>query len=51
MTKVDYQALDRLPIKPLGIYGSRNEIVKFLLDIKGIDEEMYVEILSDVDLI
>lgn len=43
MTKVDFQALDQLPIKPLGVYGSKTEIVKFLLDIKIIDEHVYVD--------
>ncbi|CAL1701264.1 unnamed protein product [Somion occarium] len=40
MTKVDFKALDSLSIKPLGIYGSRSEIVKFLQDIKAIDDNL-----------
>lgn len=31
MTKVDFLALDRVSVKPVGIYGSREEIVRFLL--------------------
>ncbi|TCD67573.1 hypothetical protein EIP91_012270 [Steccherinum ochraceum] len=32
MTKIDFSALDCVPVKPLGIYGSRSEIVRFLQD-------------------
>ncbi len=32
MTQVNFAALDQMTIKPLGIYGSRTEIVRFLLD-------------------
>ena len=42
MTKVDFQALDQLTIKPLGVYGSRSEIIRFLLDIRAIDNWVYV---------
>ena len=45
MTKVNFQALDQLPVKPLGVYGSRLEIIKFLLDIKMIDEHVYADAL------
>ena len=45
MTKVNFQALDQLPVKPLGVYGSRLEIIRFLLDIKAIDEHVYANAL------
>lgn len=37
MTKVDFAALDRLALKPVGIYGSKDEIVRFLLSLEVID--------------
>ncbi|KAF8216813.1 hypothetical protein K438DRAFT_1658303 [Mycena galopus ATCC 62051] len=30
LTKVDFKALDKLDIKPVGVYGSKSEIVAFL---------------------
>ncbi|KAK7025055.1 VWFA domain-containing protein [Favolaschia claudopus] len=30
LTKVNFRILDKLPVKPVGIYGSRSEIVAFL---------------------
>jgi hypothetical protein len=42
VTKVDFKALDQFMIKPLGIYGSKDEIVRFLRSINAIDEDMYV---------
>src|ERR1700729_2567681 len=33
LTKVDFRALDNLMVKPLGVYGSRQELVRFLLSI------------------
>lgn len=35
ITKVDFSALDRVQIRPIGIYGSRSAIVDFLMK-KGI---------------
>ncbi|KAI0294252.1 hypothetical protein B0F90DRAFT_1670558 [Multifurca ochricompacta] len=40
ITKVDFKALDRLMIKPLGVYGSKEEIVRFLLSIGAVNEEI-----------
>jgi hypothetical protein len=39
VTKVDFKTLDRLMIKPLGVYGSKDEIVRLLTSIGAIDEE------------
>lgn len=41
-TKVDYDSLDRLTIRPLGIYGSRGKIIEYLCDKGIIDHEMCV---------
>ena len=42
MTHVDFSALDQLNLKPLGIYGSRSEIVRYLHDQGLISGETYV---------
>ncbi len=42
MTKVDFAALDQLSIQPVGIYGSKSEIVRFLKDMEVINDAMYV---------
>lgn len=39
VTKVDFKTLDRLMIKPLGMYGSKDEIVQLLMDIGALDEK------------
>jgi hypothetical protein len=31
ITRVDFKTLDRLAIRPLGVYGSKDEIVRLLL--------------------
>lgn len=38
MTKVNFHALDNLAVKPMGIYGSKTEIVHFLLTAGVIDQ-------------
>ena len=45
MTRVDFQALDDVSIKPLGLYGSRSEITRFLQDKGLIGEKTYVTLL------
>ncbi|TFY77300.1 hypothetical protein EWM64_g6712 [Hericium alpestre] len=37
LTKVDFKALDKLAIKPVGIYGSKEELVRFLTSIDAVD--------------
>ena len=39
VTKVDFKNLDRLMIKPLGVYGSKDEIVRLLMSIGALDEK------------
>jgi hypothetical protein len=36
--KVDFKTLDQLAIKPLGVYGSKEEIVRLLRTIGAVDE-------------
>lgn len=40
ITKVDFKALDDFMIKPLGVYGSKDEIVKLLQSIGAVDDDM-----------
>ena len=42
ITKVNFKILDSLSLKPLGIYGSKEEIVRFLREIQAIDNNTYV---------
>jgi hypothetical protein len=43
LTKVDFKALDRSMIKPLGIYGSKVDIVRFLRSLNAVNENMCVD--------
>jgi hypothetical protein len=43
LTKVNFKALDRFMIKPLGIYGSKVEIVRFLRSLNAVNEDMCVD--------
>jgi len=38
ITRVDFKTLDRLLIRPLGVYGSKDEIVHLLRSIGAVDE-------------
>lgn len=42
ITKVDFKTLDRFMIKPFGVYGSKDEIVRLLQGIGAIDDKVYV---------
>ena len=42
MTRVNFKALDDYTIKPVGVYGSKEELVRFLLQLGVIEETMYV---------
>ena len=39
VAKVDFKTLDRLMIKPLGVYGSKDGIVRLLVSIGALDEK------------
>ncbi|KAH8977860.1 hypothetical protein EDB86DRAFT_3157188 [Lactarius hatsudake] len=38
VTEVDFKLLDNVVLKPFGIYGSKEEIVRFLREIKAVDD-------------
>jgi hypothetical protein len=41
LIKVDFKALDSYSIKPLGVYGSKKEVMAFLISIGAIDADTY----------
>ncbi|KAF8548831.1 hypothetical protein OG21DRAFT_1489037, partial [Imleria badia] len=49
MTKVNFKALDNYVIKPVGVYGSKVEIVRLLLELAAIDETIATQLLVDSD--
>lgn len=42
ITTVDFKILDRLAIKPLGIYGCKDEIVRLLQSLGAVDKKLCV---------
>ncbi|KAI9452888.1 hypothetical protein BJY52DRAFT_1124024 [Lactarius psammicola] len=40
VTKVDFKSLDQISIKPIGIYGCKDEIVRLLQSLGAVDEEL-----------
>ncbi|KAI9462918.1 hypothetical protein BJY52DRAFT_1221931 [Lactarius psammicola] len=45
ITKVNFKILDNLLLKPIGVYGSKEEIVRFLREMSAVDVEMARELL------
>jgi hypothetical protein len=41
ITKVNFKKLDNCSLKPLGVYGSKEEIVRFLREIHAVDDNTY----------
>ncbi|KAH9047121.1 hypothetical protein EDB84DRAFT_1462824 [Lactarius hengduanensis] len=50
ITKVDFKALDRFMIRPLGVYGSKDGIVHLLRSIGVVDEDIATSLLSPSDV-
>ena len=42
ITKINFKSLDQYAIKPVGVYGSKEEIVRFLLELGVADDTVYV---------
>jgi hypothetical protein len=40
MTKVNFSALDRIIVKPVGVYGSKQEIVRLLLSLGVVEDHV-----------
>ncbi|KIJ13989.1 hypothetical protein PAXINDRAFT_100354 [Paxillus involutus ATCC 200175] len=49
MTKVNFKALDNYIIKPVGVYGSKEEIVRFLSELGVVDDAIATRLLLDTD--
>ncbi|KAL1696787.1 hypothetical protein GGG16DRAFT_43139 [Schizophyllum commune] len=49
LTKVDFKALDKLTVKPIGIYGSKSEIVKLLETTKVVNRKLSSALLRPKD--
>ncbi|KAF8748055.1 hypothetical protein RHS01_11079 [Rhizoctonia solani] len=47
VSKINFKALDRLSIKPTGVYGNRSEIINFLSRVQYLDENS-ISLLSKV---
>ncbi|KAI6035786.1 hypothetical protein EDC04DRAFT_2604872 [Pisolithus marmoratus] len=47
MTKVNFNMLDQCVVKPVGIYGSKEEIVRFLLTLRVADDTIATHLLSE----
>jgi hypothetical protein len=43
LVEVDFKALDNIQVRPLGVYGSQSQIVKFMLSLNVVDSETYVD--------
>ena len=46
ITKVNFKILDNVVLKPFGVYGSKDEIVRFLREINAVDDNTYVLLFS-----
>lgn len=44
ITKVNFRILDDFLLKPIGVYGSKEEIVRFLREIHAVDDNAYVKL-------
>jgi hypothetical protein len=40
ITRVNFKILDEILLKPIGVYGSREEIVRLLRETGAVDDEM-----------
>ncbi|KAG2130165.1 uncharacterized protein EDB93DRAFT_1181059 [Suillus bovinus] len=47
MTNVDFSALDSLIMKPIGIYGSKEEIVRLLLALGVVDDHIAAQLVAN----
>lgn len=45
ITKVNFKILDNIVLKPFGIYGSKEEIVRFLREIEAVDDNTAQQLL------
>ncbi|KAI9434861.1 hypothetical protein H4582DRAFT_2080533 [Lactarius indigo] len=50
ITRVDFKTLDQLAIKPLGIYGCKDEIVRLLQSLGAVDKKLARLLLAPSDI-
>jgi len=46
ITKVNFRILDNFLLKPIGVYGSKEEIVRFLREVHAVDDNAYVKLFG-----
>ena len=46
ITKVNFRILDNFLLKPIGVYGSKEEVVSFLREIHAVDDNVYVKLFG-----
>jgi len=46
ITKVNFRILDNFLLKPIGVYGSKEEIVRFLREIHAVDDNACVKLFG-----
>jgi hypothetical protein len=46
LTKVDFKVLDKFQVKPIGIYGSKEEIVRFLVSVAVVDDAISSKLIN-----
>lgn len=44
ITKVNFKILDNFLLKPIGVYGSKEEVVRFLREIQAVDDNGCVKL-------
>jgi hypothetical protein len=44
ITKVNFKMLDNFLLKPIGVYGSKEEIVRFFRQIHAVNDDAYVKL-------
>ncbi|KAG1723067.1 hypothetical protein EDD22DRAFT_790202, partial [Suillus occidentalis] len=47
LTNVDFSVLDGLTVKPIGIYGSKEEIVRLLLSLGVVDDHVAAQLVAN----
>ncbi|KAI6111765.1 hypothetical protein EDD17DRAFT_1480234, partial [Pisolithus thermaeus] len=47
VTKVNFKALDQYIVKPIGVYGSKEEIVRLLSELRVVDDALAAQLLAD----
>ncbi|KAI0317532.1 hypothetical protein OF83DRAFT_1171919 [Amylostereum chailletii] len=49
ITRIDFKTLDKHMFKPIGIYGSKEELVRFLHDLGAVQDETAAKLLAPSD--